>query len=169
MPGQWAKVVRHAHIELTNADVTFASWMKGLLPMIATWSLSERKRALALATSNKVSSGTGQEAVFAIKVTEPRFKCVGGVPLESLAKIAEELKGISDHPCSKFLAPGIQLEEGETEITAGNRKSSRAILFPIKVSSCHISEIVIFSFSCFNLTGNWIVLISFYMTQTCNT
>ena len=55
LPGQWAKVVRHAHIELTNADVTFATWMKGLLLLIAPWSLSERKRALALATSNKVS------------------------------------------------------------------------------------------------------------------
>lgn len=68
-----------------------------------------------------------------MKVSEPRFSCVGGVPLDSLGKIAGELKGVSDHPCSKFLAPGIELEEDETEITSVNRKSARAILFPLKV------------------------------------
>ena len=54
MPGQCAKVVRHAHVELTNAEATFTTWIEALLSLIATWSLSERKRALALATSNKV-------------------------------------------------------------------------------------------------------------------
>ena len=44
-----------AHIELTNADATFNAWMNGLLALVTTWSLSERKRSLALATSKKVS------------------------------------------------------------------------------------------------------------------
>ena len=66
-------------------------------------------------------------------MSEPRFNCVGGVPLDSLSKIAGELKGVSDHPCSKFLSPGIELEADETEITAVNRKSARAILFPLQV------------------------------------
>lgn len=54
MPGPWAKIIRHAHVELINADRTFSAWMSGLVPLISTWTLSERKRALALATSNKV-------------------------------------------------------------------------------------------------------------------
>ena len=40
---------------------------------------------------------------------------------------------MADHPCSKFLAPAIEFEENETEITSINRKSARAILFPLKV------------------------------------
>ena len=76
----------------------------------------------------------GPGPVLAVKVGEPRLFVVGGVPLDSLGKIAEELQGVSNHPCSKFLAPGIQLEDGETEISAANRKSSRAHLFPLKVS-----------------------------------
>ena len=47
-------MVRIAHIELTNADSTFSAWLSALLELIPTWSLSERKRALALATSQKV-------------------------------------------------------------------------------------------------------------------
>ena len=54
LPGPWAKVIRHAHVELINADRTFSTWMTGLVSLISTWTLSERKRALALATSNKV-------------------------------------------------------------------------------------------------------------------
>ena len=54
MPGPWTKVVRLAHIELTNADAIFSAWLTGLLTLIPSWSLSERKRALALATSKKV-------------------------------------------------------------------------------------------------------------------
>ena len=46
--------------------------------------------------------------------------------MDSLGKIAEELQGVSNHPCSKFLAPGIQLEDGETEISAANRKMLKA-------------------------------------------
>lgn len=53
--------------------------------------------------------------------------------MDSLAKVAGELGGVADHPCSKFLSPGIELEENETEITSINRKSARAILFPLKV------------------------------------
>ena len=56
VPGPWTKVVRLAHIELTNADAIFAAWLSGLLALIPNWSLSERKRALALATSQKVCS-----------------------------------------------------------------------------------------------------------------
>ena len=133
MPGPWTKVVRLAHIELTNADAIFSAWLTGLLALIPGWSLSERKRALALATSQKVGASSGQEAVFAVKFTEPRLQCVGGVPLDKLAKIAGELGGVADHPCSKFLAPAIELEDTETEITSINRKSARAILFPLKV------------------------------------
>ena len=72
-------------------------------------------------------------AVLALKMSEPRLACVAGVPIDFLAEIAPELQGITDQICSKFLAPGIELEEGETEITSVNRKSSRAILFPLKV------------------------------------
>ena len=54
LPGPWAKVIRHAHVELINADRTFSTWMTGLVSLISTWTLSERKRALVLATSNKV-------------------------------------------------------------------------------------------------------------------
>lgn len=72
-------------------------------------------------------------AVLAVKISEPRLSCIAGVPIDSLAEIAPELNGISDQICSKFLAPGIELEEGESDITSVNRKSSRAILFPLKV------------------------------------
>ena len=54
LPGPWAKVIRHAHVELINADRTFSTWMTGLVSLISTWTLSERKRALALATSDIV-------------------------------------------------------------------------------------------------------------------
>ena len=54
LPGPWAKVIRHAHVELINADRTYSTWMTGLVSLISTWTLSERKRALALATSNTV-------------------------------------------------------------------------------------------------------------------
>ena len=133
MPGPWSRVVRLAHIELTNADNTFSAWLTGILSLIGGWSLSERKRALALATSQKVGSSSAHEPVLAVKYTEPRFRCVGGVPMGSLARIAGELGGVSDHPCSKFLSPAIELEDSETEINAMNRKSARAILFPLKV------------------------------------
>ena len=55
LPGEWAKVVKHAHIELTNADSTFSVWVSALLSLISPWTISERKHSLALATSQKVS------------------------------------------------------------------------------------------------------------------
>ena len=72
-------------------------------------------------------------AVLAVKMSEPRLACVAGVPLDSLAKIAPELQGIADQTCSKFLAPEIELEDGEIEISSVNKKSAKAILFPLKV------------------------------------
>ena len=126
-------MVRIAHIELTNADSTFSAWLSALLELIPTWSLSERKRALALATSQKVGTSGSNVAILAVRYTEPRLSCIGGVPINSLARIAGELGGISDHPCAKFLSPAIELEEGETEITPTNRKSARAVLVPLKV------------------------------------
>ena len=54
--------------------------------------------------------------------------------MDSLARIAGELGGIDDHPCSKFLAPGIELDGEETEITTFNRKTARAMLIPLKVA-----------------------------------
>ena len=72
-------------------------------------------------------------AVLAVKMSEPRLACVAGVPIDFLSDLAPELEGITDQICSKFLAPGIEPEEGEAEITSINRKSSRAILFPLKV------------------------------------
>ena len=68
-----------------------------------------------------------------MKIAEPRLACVAGVTLDTLALIAPEFQGITDQTCSKFLAPGIELEEGETEVTSVNRKSARATLFPLKV------------------------------------
>ena len=72
-------------------------------------------------------------AVLAVKMSEPRLACLAGVPIDSLAEIAPELNGISDQICSKFHATGIELEEEESDITSVNSKSSRAILFPLKV------------------------------------
>ena len=78
--------------------------------------------------------GNGQAvAVLAVKIAEPRLAIVAGVTMDSLAQIASEFQGVNDQTCSKFLAPGIELEEGETEISSINRKSARAILFPLKV------------------------------------
>ena len=53
--------------------------------------------------------------------------------MESLASIAGELNGIPDQTCSRFLAPGIELDGEDTEINSLNRKSARAILIPLRV------------------------------------
>ena len=53
----------------------------------------------------------------AVRFTEPRFHCVGGVPLDELDNIDQMLGGVADYYWSKFLAPAIELEL-ETEITS---------------------------------------------------
>ena len=82
----------------------------------------------------KVGRSCGQDAVLAVKYSEPRLQCVVGIPINVLSKICGELGGVPDHPCAKFLSPSIELDAGETEINVMNRKSARALLFPLKVS-----------------------------------
>ena len=41
----------------------------------------------------------------------------------------------ADQTCSKSLPPGRDLQVGETEVTSTNRRSTRVVLFPLKVAS----------------------------------
>ena len=81
---------RLTHIELTNTDAMCASWLS--LPPRTDFYLvhiSQRKGGLAFAASI-VRAYNRQEAVLAVKFTEPRFHWI--ILLESLG-------GVADHPC----------------------------------------------------------------------
>lgn len=68
----------------------------------------QRKRSLALADTGKL--GDTKVACLAIRRSEERFRNVGGVSMEMIAKLIPELGGHPDQICRYFLKIGYSVK-----------------------------------------------------------
>ena len=68
------------------ADQIAARYVNGLLILVEGWSVTERKRSLAVVSSKKPSSG--MKYCLAVRHSEPRFKVVDGVSLDLMMTVS---------------------------------------------------------------------------------
>ena len=129
----WGPVVKLAHVELTKADVICHDFGMAAVRLMSNLPLVERKRSLALAESTSMPQLVGRIPVLAIRKSDERFKELKGLLMKDVENVLTEVNGRVGN-CTKFLHQGKELlGEENTEVTAENRETHRAILLPLTI------------------------------------